>query len=436
MPREPFPLNAVQRDRAVGALLATAVGDALGVGYALKPPIPAGDPVAMIGRGAYAPGEWTHTTATALAVAEMASFSGNVTASQRLDDLVRRWGWWAHTAKDVGPQTAAVLAAIPADRAGSAAEAFRDTAAALYADTGRTLDATCLTMAVPIALANLDPKHERSAAHTARKLCELTHAGPDAAEATVLGTLAVRRAVLTGELDVRIGLPHIDEDRRELWDARIAQAEGSRPADFTDVTDSVVGVLQAAWSAITTTAVPEQDPRAGVFTADSLRLVLEAAVRGGGHTDTVAAVAGGLLGAAWGASAIPWRWRTILRGWPGLRVTACPAWPTRSSTVATPADSRASVGGAMSPIRSAIRTMTASGSVWRPAWRNCLPTSRPWCRCAKSPTGTYRPGSCIWRFGLPTTLAPHLGTPRGPTPILTSCCSTLSVRSRHCAPRG
>ena len=303
MSREPSSLSAAQRDRAIGALLGTAVGDALGADRKLYPP-----------------GVWTDNTARALAVAEMASFSGNLTASQRLDDLVRRWGWWARTAKDVGPQTAAVLAAIPGDHAGSAAQAFRDTAAALYADTGRTLDATCLTRAVPVALANLDPKDERSAANTARKLCELTHAGPDAAEATVLCTFAVRRAVLTGELDVRIGLPHIDEDRRGLWEARIAQAEGSRSADFADVTDSVVGVLQSAWSTISTTVVPEQDPCAGVFTADHLRLVLEEAVRGGGHTDTVAAVAGGLLGAASGASTIPWQWRTILRGWPGLRV--------------------------------------------------------------------------------------------------------------------
>ncbi len=319
MPREPFPLNAVQRDRAVGALLATAAGDALGAGYALRPPIPAGDPVDMIGRGAYAPGEWTDATAMAIAVAELASVSGNLTAPQRLDDLVRRWGWWARTAKSVGPQTAAVLAAIPGDCTDSAAQAFRDTAAALYADTGRTLDGTCLTRAVPVALVTLDPADERSAVRTARTLCALTHAGPDAAEATVLCTLAIRHAVLTGELDLRIGLAHLDEDRRELWSQRIAEAEGSRPADFADATDDVVAVLQAAWSAVTTTAVPQQDPGAGVFTADHLRLALEAAVRGGGHTDTVAAVAGGLLGAAYGASALPWQWRPILRGWPGLK---------------------------------------------------------------------------------------------------------------------
>lgn len=51
--------------------------------------------------------------------------------------------------------------------------------------------------------------------------------------------------------------------------------------------------------------------------ARHLQSALEAAVRAGGDTDTTAAIAGGLLGARWGASAVPARWRRILHGWPG-----------------------------------------------------------------------------------------------------------------------
>jgi ADP-ribosyl-[dinitrogen reductase] hydrolase len=47
-------------------------------------------------------------------------------------------------------------------------------------------------------------------------------------------------------------------------------------------------------------------------------LSLDAAVRGGGDTDTVAAIAGGLLGATYGASAVPAEWGRMLHGWPGL----------------------------------------------------------------------------------------------------------------------
>jgi ADP-ribosyl-[dinitrogen reductase] hydrolase len=68
------------------------------------------------------------------------------------------------------------------------------------------------------------------------------------------------------------------------------------------------------------------------FPACHLRLALDRTVRVGGDTDTVAAIAGGLLGARWGASAVPGQWRRLLHGWPGLRsrdlirlalVTAC-----------------------------------------------------------------------------------------------------------------
>jgi ADP-ribosylglycohydrolase len=200
----------------------------------------------MIGRGAYAPGEWTDATAMAIAVAEIASFASQLTVPQRLDDLVQRWAWWARNAKNVGPQTAAVLA--PVDTTEGLAEAARDAAAAHFADTGGTLDATCLTRAVPVALFNLGPREEWSAVHAARTLCALTHAGPDAA---VLWTLAVSHAVRTGELDLRIGLVQIEENRRDRWATRIAQAEQTHPADFAAATDDVVGVVQAAWSSIT-----------------------------------------------------------------------------------------------------------------------------------------------------------------------------------------
>ena len=47
-----------------------------------------------------------------------------------------------------------------------------------------------------------------------------------------------------------------------------------------------------------------------------LQHALATAIRIGDDTDTVAAIAGGLLGARWGASAVPAAWRRILHGWP------------------------------------------------------------------------------------------------------------------------
>ena len=168
----------------------------------------------------------------------------------------------------------------------------------------------------PLALAYLDD--EAALVEAARLVSDLTHADPEAGDACVLWCLAIRHAILTGVVDARIGLQHIDSDRRDLWASRLDVAEASQPSDFTN-NGWVVEALQGAWSAIATTPVPQDDPAAGVFRVDHLRLALDAAVRGGGDTDTVAAIGGGLLGAVYGASAIPGEWRRALHGWPGLR---------------------------------------------------------------------------------------------------------------------
>jgi ADP-ribosylglycohydrolase len=65
-----------------------------------------------------------------------------------------------------------------------------------------------------------------------------------------------------------------------------------------------VSAFQAAWSA--------------VFRAESLQDGLDLAVRAGNDTDTVAAIAGGVLGAKFGARHVPKAWMDLLHGWPDL----------------------------------------------------------------------------------------------------------------------
>jgi ADP-ribosyl-[dinitrogen reductase] hydrolase len=301
-------------DRVEGVLLATAAGDALGAPYEFAPPRGPGLEVEMVGGGLWERGEWTDDTAMAVAIAEVAATGADLRDVSAQDAIVTRWREWSARAKDVGIQTGSVLRDAARDGVISADRA-RAESAKLHERTGRTAGNGSLMRTAPVALAYLDD--EEALAEAASAISELTHFDPDAGEACVIWCCAIRHAVLTGDLDVRIGLRHIDSSRRDLWSKRLDEAESLRPSSFAN-NGWVVAALQAAWSAIATTPVPVDDPASSVFRADHLRLALDAAVRAGYDTDTVAAIAGGLLGAAYGASAVPLQWRTLLHGWPGL----------------------------------------------------------------------------------------------------------------------
>jgi ADP-ribosyl-[dinitrogen reductase] hydrolase len=301
-------------DRVDGVLLASAAGDALGAPYEFGPARGPELEVAMVGGGAWEPGEWTDDTAMAIAIAEVAATGADLRDVSAQDAIIARWYEWSLHAKDVGIQTGSVLRAAARDGDISADRA-RAESAKLHERTGHTAGNGSLMRTAPIALAYLDDEQELVEA--ARPISELTHFDEDAGDACVIWCCAIRHAVRTGKLDVRIGLRHLESGRRELWSKRLDEAESSRPSDFAN-NGWVVAALQAAWSAIATTAVPVDDPASGVFCADHLRLALDAAVRAGHDTDTVAAIAGGLLGAAYGASAVPLQWRSVLHGWPGI----------------------------------------------------------------------------------------------------------------------
>jgi ADP-ribosylglycohydrolase len=167
----------------------------------------------------------------------------------------------------------------------------------LHEQAGRSGGNGSLMRTGPVALAHLAA--ETALIEAARAVSALTHFERDAQDACVLWCLAIRHAVLTGQLYVRVGLPHVDP----VWSERLDEAEAYEPPYFAHNNSWVVAALQGAWSAV---------HHSGGL-ADGLRR----AVGGGGDTDTVAAIAGALLGARYGASALPQQWRRPLHGWPG-----------------------------------------------------------------------------------------------------------------------
>jgi ADP-ribosyl-[dinitrogen reductase] hydrolase len=305
-------LTTAQIDRAGGVLLATAAGDALGAPYEFQPARGPEKVVAMDGGGTFgwAAGEWTDDTSMAIAIAEVAATGADLRDRAAQDAIVQRWHEWSKTATDVGIQTRRVLDHVGAG-GGWAATALT-ASRALHENSGRTAGNGALMRTAPVALAYLGTDDEDALVAAAREISALTHYDPDARDACVLWCCAIRHAVLTGDLDVRVGLRHLDAQSRRTWSERLDVAEASRPADIPN-NGWVVAALQAAWSAITMT-----DTGDGQRT-EHLTRGLDAAVRAGNDTDTVAAIAGGLLGAVYGASAVPDTWRRRLHGWPDLR---------------------------------------------------------------------------------------------------------------------
>ncbi|HVX54159.1 ADP-ribosylglycohydrolase family protein [Nocardioides sp.] len=287
------------RDRAVGALLGLACGDALGVPYefdhlALGPdeePRPCGG-----GPAGFAPGEWSDDTAMAIAVAQGLAAGGSL--AERLDAVAGRFlDWYDAEPADIGRQTRAVLSAVAAGpRTGAAMRAH----ATSYARTHpHAAGNGALMRTAPVALAFLDDR--AACAEAARAVAGLTHADPQAQDACVLWTEAIRVAVTAGDLAVAAGLDLV-EDR---WRVILAEAATGDLGHFHP-NGWAVRTVQVAYGAIL---------RAGGDLEESLA----AAIRVGDDTDTTAAVAGSLLGALHGASAVPQRWLAPLHGWPGLR---------------------------------------------------------------------------------------------------------------------
>ncbi|MBB2987104.1 ADP-ribosylglycohydrolase family protein [Terracoccus luteus] len=304
-----MPVSPLVVDRAAGCLLGEACGDALGVPYEMAAP-PVGEAVMKGGGlGPYDPGEWSDDTQMTLCVATAAAAGLDLTGPDGLDAVAEAFvAWLAGGATDVGLQTRTVLLDA-ASLTGRPHEQLTAAAEALHARTGHTAGNGALMRTSVVGLFALDDREKTAAA--ARAVARLTHADDLASDSSVLCSEAIRVAVTEGRLDLTAGLDLVADGNRESWAGWLEEATGADPGQFQN-NGFTVTALQAAWAAITTTD-------RGDGSAMHVQRGLQAAVRAGHDTDTVAAVAGSLLGARYGASAIPTQWRRMVHGWPGYR---------------------------------------------------------------------------------------------------------------------
>ncbi|MGV9711636.1 ADP-ribosylglycohydrolase family protein [Gordonia sp. NPDC003424] len=307
-------LTTTQLDRAVGVLLAGAAGDALGVPYEFGTThLPANERPQMLGGGlgGFAPGEWSDDTSMAMAIAEVAATGADLTTEEALDAIARNFlRWFDGGPPDVGNQTRAVLGAtrrrLDAGEQG-VGRVMREESRAFADAHPRSAGNGALMRTAPVTLAHL---HDRGRlAEAARLVASLTHADGLAGDSCVLWCEAIRVAVLDGVVDIHAGVDLLPADRAGQWVVWLTASSTADPKSFTP-NGFTVTALQAAAAAITQTSVPDE------IACRHLQTSLEAAVHIGDDTDTVAAIAGGLLGARWGAGAVPREWRRAVHGWP------------------------------------------------------------------------------------------------------------------------
>ncbi|MFF3691571.1 ADP-ribosylglycohydrolase family protein [Streptomyces sp. NPDC002187] len=286
-------------ERVIGTVVGSAVGDALGAPFefgergVFRARFPDGV-ATMCGGGGWDPGEATDDTQMAVLVGESLLERGGLDPA---DIFARFQRWAAGDPKDIGLQTEDVL---------TNGEPW-DLAAALHFQvTGRAAGNGSLMRASTSAVRFAGTGRDATMA-AARRIAALTHGDRAAWEGTAVFHELVRVALDGADPLAAIpsALARIDPAHRTRWATVLAP--DWHPDDATEFNGAVWPCLGSALWALRTTATFES--------------CLGAAIDLGGDTDTVAAVAGALAGAVYGAGAIPERWtgplHVPLPGYPG-----------------------------------------------------------------------------------------------------------------------
>lgn len=284
-------MNHENDDRRAGALLGLAVGDALGGPYEFcGPDEPPRGPLEMVGGGwlSLRPGETTDDTALTKAVLEVYA-EGELDLRRVRAEMLR---WLATDPKDVGNQTREAL------------EYLRQNPEAQFPPEDPEAQGNGVAMRT--AAHGVMARGTREAAQNAWTEAGLTHPSrvARASSALVAATVAclvegqAPEEALNASLALVIGLGADDEgELRGLFGPLGAYAHDP-----------------GGWTAYTTNLA-----LLALLDAPDFRTGMETVVRLGGDADTNGAVAGALLGARFGAEAIPQAWLKYLDGGRELR---------------------------------------------------------------------------------------------------------------------
>lgn len=277
------------RDRAIGALLGLAMGDAVGTTLEFKPRDTYPRLTDMVGGGPFRlkPGQWTDDTAMALALAESLAARGALDEQ----DLLARFNDWRRAGAysctghcfDIGITTAQALSRWEQTRADHCGSTDPNTAG----------NGSLMRLA-PVAIRYWQDRH--ALRDVAARQSRTTHAAPEAVDACVAFAERLADAI-----------------------AGATRSEVLR-SDAAPYAGKVADVMAGSWR-----GKPRQDVRSSGYVMHSLEAALWCVGRSpdfrqavlhaanlGEDADTTAAIAGQLAGALSGSATLPGTWMKTL----------------------------------------------------------------------------------------------------------------------------
>jgi ADP-ribosyl-[dinitrogen reductase] hydrolase len=285
-PGTPDPLA----DRALGAFIGLAVGDALGTTIEFQRRDSYRHITDMVGGGPFRlqPGEWTDDTSMALCLADsLIAGQGELNPH----DLASRFVRWLRAGEnsvtgrcfDIGNTTRDAL------------EDFETSGVPRGPDHPHSAGNGGIMRLAPAVLAA--GGNEERAAHLSRAQSAVTHAAVECLHAAGMMGRLLNRAIASGRFEALSSYDLPKDVSARLRDAALGHV-AAQPREEICSGGYVVETFEAAiWSVMTSTSFEEA--------------VLKA-VNLGHDADTTGAVAGQFAGAVWGYSAIPENWRARL----------------------------------------------------------------------------------------------------------------------------
>ena len=280
-------LSAAQKDRAIGAFVGLAVGDAVGTTLEFttrdsRPPL-----TDMVGGGPFQlkPGEWTDDTSMAIALAESLIAKPDFDPRDLMSRFVNWWRWGKYSVTgecfDIGMTTRVALGAFEAG-----GSPFAGSTDPMSAGNGSLMRLS------PVALWGLGRPWEQ-VRQVARDQSRTTHAAPQCLDACEGYTAVLIEAIASGDLSA-------------------ARKAGEQCATQEPISTILSGGWQVkARHQIASSGYVAHSLEASLWsiteTRDFASAVLMAANLGD-DADTTAAITGQLAGALYGKSGIPQNW--------------------------------------------------------------------------------------------------------------------------------